>query len=126
MKFMELDDYGEVVNAKRTYEDIGILLLLGKSVIIGWTDSIYTHYDILFTYNPIKQGYLQRGLKANDLYVSVMSRGSFGFDITNKNTDSGYVAEKLNLQDDETSKKLTELINNIKNILVSKQIGGDI
>lgn len=55
---------------------------------------------------------MQRGIRSDDLFVSIMSRGAFGFECYGKK-HSGYVAEKLNLGIDETSEKLTELLNGV-------------
>ena len=41
-----------------------------------------------------------------------MSRGAFGFKIDDKK-HSSYVGEKLSLGENETSEKLTELINGV-------------
>ena len=87
----------------------------GKSVIIGWTDEEYTHLDILFTGGAYKEdgNQLQRGLRADDLYISIMGKSSFGFYTDSSDKSVGYIAEKLNLGINETSRKLTELINGI-------------
>lgn len=66
----------------------------------------------MFTLNVIKEGTLQGGLRWNDLFVSIMRKGAFGF-LTNVEKDSGYIAEKLNLGNNVTTEKLTELINAI-------------
>lgn len=109
---MEKDKYGEVINGEKTYKEIAYLLKSGHSVIIGWTDEEYTHYDILFTLNVVKEGTLQGGLRWNDLFVSIMRKGSFGF-LTDSKKDSGYIGEKLGLGNNITTEKLTELINGI-------------
>lgn len=109
---MDKDTYGEVINGENTYKEIAYLLKSGRSVIIGWTDEDYTHYDILFSLNVIKEGTLQGGLRWNDLFVSIMRIGSFGFLIDSKK-DSGYIGEKLGLGDNITTNKLTDLINGI-------------
>lgn len=109
---MDKDQYGEIINGKRTYKEIANSLKNGKSIIIGWTDEVYTHYDILFTLNVVKEGMLQRGLRWNYLYISIIGKGAFGFSTDNKKM-SGYIGEKLGLYDYETAEKLTELINGI-------------
>ena len=93
---METDEYGEVINSEKTFENIAMILKKGKSIIIGWTDQNATHYDILFTGGAYKQegNYLQRGLRGNELFVSVMSHGAFGFNLDGEKS-SGYIAEKL-------------------------------
>ncbi len=111
---MNIDSYGEVINGENTYREIADKLLNKESIIIGWTDEKYTHYDILFSIYPYKKGYLQRGLTHDDLYVSIIGLGSFGFNICNEH-DGGYIAEKLNLSGD--CSKLAELLNNIQKLL---------
>ena len=56
---------------------------------------------------------LQRGLRAiNELYISIIGYGAFGFDIDSKK-HSGYISEKLSITGEPTVDKLTELINGI-------------
>ena len=109
---MNKDLYGEVINGENTYKEIAYLLKSGHSVIIGWTDEKYTHYDILFSLNVVKEGILQGGLRWNDLFVSIMRIGCFGF-LTDSKKESGYIGEKLGLGDNITTEKLTDLINGI-------------
>ena len=56
---------------------------------------------------------MQRGLRGNELFVSIMSIGAFGFDINNSKRYPGYIGEKLTLSGKKTREKLTELINGI-------------
>lgn len=109
---MDRDKYGEIINGENTYKEIACQIKNGRSVIIGWTDEEYTHFDILFTLNVIKEGFLHGGLRWNDLFVSVMRKGAFGF-LTDSKKDSGYIGEKLGLGNNVTTEKLTELINGI-------------
>lgn len=109
---MEKDSYGEIINSKYTYQEISYLLKNGRSVIIGWTDGEGSHYDILFTLNVIKEGTLQGGLRWNDLFVSVMRKGCFGF-LTDDEKSVDYVGEKLGFGKNITTEKLTELINGV-------------
>jgi hypothetical protein len=112
MKF-DKNEYNEIINGNETYKVIAGNLLQGLNVFIGWTDNVYTHYDILFTYKALGTGGYQRGLKNSDLFVSIMSIGSFGFKI-DSDKDVGYIAEKLfNGREDESVKAVTELINGI-------------
>lgn len=106
------NDYNEIVNGLDTYASILSLLHENGKVFIGWTDGT-THYDILFTYQAPNAGGHQRGIRSTDLFVSVMSWGSYGFDI---NTIKGrsYVAEKLfNGRIDSSVEQLSILIDNI-------------
>lgn len=68
----------------------------------------------MFTWGAYKEdgNGLQRGIKGTDLFVSIISLGSFGFKVdTIKH--SGYVAEKLKLCGEITIEKFTELLNGI-------------
>ena len=113
---MNLDNYNEVINGIDTYEQISKDLLNKGSCIIGWTDEKVDHRDILFTYMPIKHGYLQRGLQFCYLYVSIISFNSMGFlieqDRDNRKHES-YIKEKLNLHDNNCDNKICELINGV-------------
>ena len=113
---MNRDQYGETINGRNTYDTIARILEDGLSVMIGWTDEEYTHYDILFTLAPfIPLGeIIQRGIKRNDLIVSIIGKGSFGFKVGN-NHSAGYISEKLNITSDCT--KLAELINGVQEAL---------
>ena len=110
---MNKDEYNEIVNGYDTIKTIADKLKKGQAVIIGWTDEEYTHYDLLFTYNIYKEGPLQGGLKGNELFVSVIGLGAFGFAVKDriKNIHSSYIAEKLNLSGNPD--KLGELINDV-------------
>ena len=112
---MDKDKYNEIINGEATYIEIVDKLKKGQAVIIGWTDEEYTHLDILFTYNVYKEqgNILQRGLRGNELFVSIMSVGAFGFNINNSKKYPGYIGEKLRLPGETTRKKLTGLINGI-------------
>lgn len=110
---MNKDEYNEIVNGYDTIKTIADKLKKGQAVIIGWTDEEYTHYDLLFTYNIYKEGLLQGGLKGNELFVSVIGLGAFGFAVKDRieNIHSSYIAEKLNLSGNPD--KLGELINDV-------------
>lgn len=110
---MNKDEYGEITNGYKTVTEIAEKLKQGQAVIIGWTDEEYTHLDLLFNYNTYKEGMLQRGLRGNELYVSIMSIGAFGFDVKEREIHSGYILEKLNIHAEPTMSKLAELINGI-------------
>ena len=110
---MDMNKYNEVVNGKKTYKMIATLLDYRFPVLIGWTDGKSTHYDILFTFGIESAGVNQRGLKGDDLFVSIMGTGAFGFKIDSLK-ESGYVSEKLFLgKVDESVEALTDLINGI-------------
>lgn len=112
---MDKDEYGEIINGIHTYVEIADKLKNDGSVIIGWTDEKYTHLDILFTYRVYKEegNYLQRGLRSNDLFVSIISIGSFGFEVTKQEKAKGYISEKLNLKGEPTLSKFADLVNGV-------------
>ena len=110
---MNIDIYGEVINGEDTYREIAKNLMEGESVGIGWTDEDSTHFDIIFTLGIKKYGLFQRGIKANDLFVSIIGWSSYGF-----RTDGiklgGYIQEKLRLSGyDITGEKVKELVNGV-------------
>lgn len=110
---LDLNNWGEAINGKKTYKSIAQALKNNSSVFISWSDNDYTHYDILFNYCCLGNGGYQRGLRNTDLFISVMSIGSFGFKI-DSDKDVGYIAEKLfNGREDESVKAITKLINGI-------------
>ena len=111
---MNKTKYNEIINGTKTYKKIANKLKQHIPVIIGWTDDEHTHLDILFTYNVYREpcNYIQRGLKENDLFVSIIGLGAFGFGINNSNRYPGYIGEKLSIKGNITE-KLAELINGI-------------
>lgn len=110
---MNYDDYGEVVNGTLTYKDIADKLMDGKSVIIGWCDESYTHYDIYLSLGKCKKyGPLQRGIKETDLFVGIVGRAFFGFKADSEK-NVGYYEEKLQIGHNECSEKLGELLNGV-------------
>ena len=110
---MNYNEYDEVINGKDTYKIIAKNLVEGIPTLIGWTDEKATHYDVLFDYKVNKNGYVQGGIRENDLFISIMRIGAFGFK-TDQEKHPSYIAEKLfNSRLDESVEKLTELINGI-------------
>ena len=110
---MNINKYGEVINSKDTYYEIAKQLIKGESVGIGWTDEYSGHFDIIFTLGINKYGLFQRGIKSDDLFVSIIGWSSYGF-----KTDSiklgGYIQEKLKFCDyDITGEKVKELVNGV-------------
>lgn len=110
---MNIDDYGEIINGPYTYKGIANRLEEGETVIIGWTDEKHTHLDLLFNFKTYKEGMLQRGLRGNELYVSIISLGAFGFDVKDGEIHEGYISEKLNIYGEPTVSKLADLINGV-------------
>lgn len=116
---MNYDTYEEVINGEKTYKRIAEVLNNNKSCLIGWTDGQMSHFDILFTCNAMGFGHFQGGVKPDDLFVSIMRVGCFGFETNNIDTHSGYYTEKLtrgssNFFGDAGSEALGELINGVK------------
>lgn len=111
---MNKDKYDEIINGQETYRDIAKFLKKGQPIMIGWTDEICTHYDILFVYKTNKEqgNMFQFGLRATYLFISIMGWSSFGFEINQEKTP-GYISEKLNIKGKETVEKITELINGV-------------
>ena len=108
---MNIDKYGEIINGELTYKQIAELLKSGDTVGIGWTDEAYTHLDIVFKLGIEKFGNFQRGIRANYLFVSIISFTSYAFSIENEKL-GGYIQEKLQMNND-CGDKLKELINGI-------------
>lgn len=110
---MKIDNYGEVINGIETYKEIAKKLKNKTDVIIGWTDEKYDHRDIYFSLgNTTKYGNIQRGIKATDLFVGIVDYSFFGFKI-DSTKHQGYIFEKLRLTENDTNKKIAELINGI-------------
>ena len=117
---MNKDSYHEIINGPDTFIDIADYLKNGNACLIGWTDQKGTHLDVLINLGSIKHGQCQRGIRGNELFISVMGWGSFGFDVNHNQTMSQYVAEKLGFNSPmETTDKLAELINGIKKELLN-------
>ena len=125
---MNKDKYGEIINGESTYRFIADELMEGKSVIIGWTDEVYDHRDILFTFRPQKHGTLQRGLNfPSHLYISIMDFSCMGFlieDDTDNRKHPSYIKEKLRLSDNSCNDKICELINGVIEFL-DKEVGNN-
>ena len=105
--------YNEVINSEETYKQIAQDLIDNNSVLIGWTDEGCDHRDILFTYRPIKYGYVQRGIKSNYLFVSIMSMSCMAFSVENGIKANGYIKEKLCLSENNCDDKICDLINGV-------------
>lgn len=111
---MNKNKYGEVINGKETYKEIADALNAKMVCYIGWTDELFTHYDIVFSCkNVFSEGTHQRRIRDDYLFVSIIGTNAFGFR-TDTMKDVGYVSEKLfhNITN-ETVEKITELINGV-------------
>lgn len=113
--------YNEVKNGIGTYRTIAKTLLSGFDTLVGWTDCRGTHLDVYFSLNnTIQYGCEQRGINVDYLLVGVVGIGFFGFQVSGKKFTK-YVSEKLNMDDDETTEALTELINGVIKILIKEK-----
>ena len=117
---MDFDVYGETINGEKTYKSIADMLKLGKSVLIGWTDELYSYHDILFSIDVIKVGYIQRGIQGTNLFVSIISCTSYAFNIDSEK-EGTYIQRKLGMMN-ETGDKLKELINGIIRCLNESEV----
>lgn len=123
---MNTDIYGEIINGKDTYFEIAKHLIKGESVGIGWTDEDSTHFDIIFTLGIKKYGLFQRGIKFDDLFVSILHWSSYGF-TTDGIKLGGYIQEKLRLSDyDILGEKVKELVNGVIECLNKEREDGQV
>lgn len=114
---MNFDGEREIINGEETYREIARKLKNGSPVIIGWTDQLGSHADVLFSWGVEGSGPLQGGINRGDLFVSIMRAGAFAFDLHNEGTHPGYYAEKLHWSGGESSEQLGQLINGVKDQL---------
>jgi hypothetical protein len=113
----ELDEYGEVCNADNTYKYLANALKHSGKIIFGWTDGIGSHFDILLTLNALyyikNRCTLQDEIMPNDLFISIIRGGAFGFDLENDDKSKDYYAEKLHLSGGPTTDKMADLFNGV-------------
>lgn len=111
-----MDDYMEVMNGEDTYDAVADVINKTGSCVVGWTDQLGSHFDILFTKRPVQIGNLRRGCKGEiDLFVSVNGVGAHCFEINDERTHHGYISEKFaGFFGGETGIRFAELLNNIK------------
>ena len=123
---MNKTEYDEIINGEDTYKEIADKLKTEKTVLVGWTDELSTHYDFLFSLGAYKEinNYIQGGLRKTDLFVSVMRKGAFGFEINNNIKSPSYIGEKLfwDKKADETTEKVADLINGIIKYLIDNNL----
>lgn len=113
-KDYNVDEYGEIINGELTYKTISNKLLAKGDCLIGWSNESGLHYDILFMYQTTFAGAnIQGGIRPTDLFISIMRKGAFGFEINNQEKRPEYIAEKLFIHNEFTAKKLAELINGV-------------
>ena len=118
MQKIKLDEYGEFLACPENIESVVDKLLATGSVLIGWSDGEATHYDVLLNYivdfYPENRVSFQRGIHYNDLFVSVIGRGAFGFDIEEDCYLSPYYfEEKMNIDSPELAAFISDVITNI-------------
>lgn len=112
---MDHDEYGEIINGEGTYQMVAEELRENSAVLLGWTDQQGTHFDVLLKFTARVHGNnIQGGVRGTDLFVAIMRRGAFGFELENEDTHAGYYDEKLGGGMGETKEKFAELINGIK------------
>lgn len=113
---MKQDEYGTFMNDPENYRFIIETLEEDSLILIAWTDEEGSQYDILFAMPPIGNviGPVQGGIKNQDLFVSIMRKGAFAFEI-GRTSHPGYYAEKLNMGGvNVTTEKLGELIDAVR------------
>lgn len=117
------DGYGLVTSSEPAIDLVAELLIHQKTAFISWTDNLGTHFDLLFCLLPHEYGNVpgvfkaQGGLRPDDLFVSIMRRGAFGFAITDDPSHASYIGEKLNIGYGETAEALATLINGVRAVL---------
>lgn len=106
---------------KERIEQLATIIVMGleakNSVFINiQIEEEYSQYDVLFSYNFENLGFHQRGIRGNDLLISIAGGGCHGFSITIPDTDPGYYAEKLGVH----SNFLAFLFNDVRKKLKEK------
>ena len=113
---MEIDQtiLNEIKDLART---IVVALKDSNSVLINvQIEEEYSQYDVLFAYNFINYGRHQRGILANDLIISVIGFGSFGFRTDITDTDPSYYREKLGVHSNYLAYLFNEVRKQLKNL----------
>lgn len=110
-RIMNYNKYNEVINGEETYKGIAEELVNGNAIGIGWTDEILTHLDIIFKLCIVKHGNFQRGLRWNNLYVSIIDHTSYAFNVDDIKLGT-YIQEKIRMNN-ECGDKVAELINGV-------------
>lgn len=115
---MNQDEYGTILNGHDTFQEIALALATDGVAFVPWTDELGTQFDILLVWKPVmcapSSHLVQRGIRPNDLFVSIMSHSAFGFDLKESDTFAGYYGEKLKLGSNESTDRLAELLNGVK------------
>ena len=111
---MEIDQ--EIKDKIEQYATIIVSALQEKSSILIniQIEEEFSQYDILFSYNFTNLGSHQRGILANDLIISVIGFGTYGFSTSIYDTDPGYYAEKLGIHSNFLSFLFNEVRRKLK------------
>ena len=111
---IQFDESGTVINDEETYGVLAEMLLMGRSVVIAWTDREDTQLDIFMRLNAEQYGPVQGGITGTYLYVAIMRVGAFAFDPHGESSPE-YYAEKFGMEAiSVTTEKLAELLNGIR------------
>lgn len=110
---MNTNGYDEIIYGEKTCKEIARILRDGRNVLVGFTDEECEHRDIFFSYMTTeKVGYIQRGIKADNLFIGIIPDKFYGFRVDTEK-HKGYIEEKLNISYEPMLTKLTDLINGI-------------
>jgi len=110
---VDRDNFDEIIYGDKTCKEIARILKEGRNVLIGFTDEECEHRDIFFSYMTTEKfGYIQRGIKQDNLFVGIVPDKFYGFRVDTIKA-KGYIEEKLNVSYEPMLTKLTDLINGI-------------
>lgn len=108
-----LDEEGYFIPSSENISIITMGLKHGHTILIPFDSGDMTQHDVLLSYGAFVVGnpvLLQGGLKLDDLFVSVIRKGSFGFKI-GQTSSNDYYNEKLNIGVTQT---LTDFLNELR------------
>ena len=108
------DEYGVVESGPGTVDAIVAELRESGSVVIGWTDGRMTLLNVLFTYDPVREGPPARIDNGPDkLFVSVLGRGAHAFG-PGGFIHPDYFAEKMGVDGSATWEALAALVSDVR------------
>lgn len=109
---LELDEYNCVITTHKNIKEITKEILKNKSIIFTWENDSDCYTVILnYPLNKPMFNSLTRGLKPNNLFISIIGIGCFGFRIGEDDIYKTYYQEKLHMN---VPKELIELFNGIR------------
>lgn len=117
-----LDEYQVFINSEETYKYIAKELSSGtikkpQSYLLAWSDNRGTMITILLTTSPKftfeNRLDFQHGVRFDDLFVSIIGYGAFGFEIIDEPIHPEYLKEKLSIY----SQELADFINGVRRYL---------